>query len=279
MFSRRIDPSPKSLPKPTVETIALRTTSKGAHKLWCGMGSGAVKVIDLASGKCEHVIQAHRQIVTCILARADGVDVWSGSFDRTICVMHTHGKKVQRRLTGHTDAVLCLTDAGDGTVYSAGLNGQLLRWDAATGALLSDPDYVLRSPSTQRPLPIYTLKVIDGTIWCGTGTSIAVLDGATLAIRARLPALGTSPAKPSLLVNAPAMAGGGGGVDRGSQPLTPGGMRMAPVGSSGGGSPLLRRRLGSAPSSAVRSATLSASTPVRGFRAAREGVGAAHPPP
>ena len=81
------------------------------------------------------------------MAVNDGREVWTGSFDRTIKVTdrratarspkevrkplclplpawHSHSPRDQiATLRGHRDAVMCLVDGEDGTVWSGGLGG------------------------------------------------------------------------------------------------------------------------------------------------------------
>lgn len=46
-------------------------------RLWCGMGDGAVLVVDPVRGRREHTLHLHRQIVTCVAAV--GATVWTGA--------------------------------------------------------------------------------------------------------------------------------------------------------------------------------------------------------
>ena len=72
-------------------------------------------------------------------------------------------------------------------MWSGGLNGQLLRWDAEKGKLLSGKDVRIRSPTSSRILPIYSLEYVGGKLYVGTGTTIVMLDTETRRVKLRLP--------------------------------------------------------------------------------------------
>eukprot|EP00051_Salpingoeca_urceolata_P021993 m.351818 g.351818 ORF g.351818 m.351818 type:complete len:308 (+) comp19898_c9_seq3:328-1251(+) len=186
MLSRRIDPSPKELFKTTVECVAY-VKVRDSQKLLCGLSSGGIQVIDFASGRTEVFIPAHKQIITCMLPFYPVV--WTGSFDKSIKIVDLRTKRATKTLLGHKDAITCLTEGTSDDVWSCGLNGQLVRWNKTNQQRLTDIDFVLRSPNTGRFLPLYSLKVIGGKLWIGTGNSIRVVDPNTRAIDARLPQL------------------------------------------------------------------------------------------
>ena len=75
---------------------------------------GNVQTIDFPSGELRHRFGLHSAIVTSLLQLTDEGNMWSASFDKTIKVTPVKTRKCKLSLTGHTDAIVCLTDNGDG---------------------------------------------------------------------------------------------------------------------------------------------------------------------
>eukprot|EP00053_Salpingoeca_punica_P016111 m.150547 g.150547 ORF g.150547 m.150547 type:complete len:1063 (+) comp16880_c0_seq14:201-3389(+) len=186
MFHKRIDCSLKEVLKPTVECVALVRTEKNRDELWCGMGSGVIQVFDAETGKHDTTIQAHKQIITAFLLKPPLL--WTASFDRTIKVIDCRNRKVIETLKGHRDAITCLTEAPPDVLYSTGLDGEIIVWNMQSKKRTSD-EFVLRSPSSKRPLPIYSFKCIGDRLWAGVANSIVVLNRRTLEMEQRLPSV------------------------------------------------------------------------------------------
>lgn len=188
MFVGKVDLSPKPkkaskyVNKDTVE-IAIATEIKNDTQIWCGLSSGSFQIVDLAKLDLKGKrVPAHEQLVTCMICI--GKQLWSGSFDRTIRVTDLKSKKLIGCLTGHTDAVTCLLSVGN-CVWSAGLDGQIIKWHHESRERQGSSTKLI-DPKTKTVLPIYSLKIIDSNIWCGTGESIAILDFDTLKVVLRI---------------------------------------------------------------------------------------------
>lgn len=106
----------------------------------------------------------------------------TASFDQTIRVTNIDTKKAIKTLTCHTDAITTLVDGKDGTIWAGCLNGQLLRWEACTYELLYSKNFILRSPTTGKPIPVYSIVLLDEYICIGSGNSIVMFDPTSLEV-------------------------------------------------------------------------------------------------
>eukprot|EP00041_Stephanoeca_diplocostata_P039127 m.1589607 g.1589607 ORF g.1589607 m.1589607 type:complete len:1374 (+) comp25334_c0_seq20:206-4327(+) len=174
MFVARIDVSPKDVNKSTVECLAYNK-HKGHTWLWCGLSTGEIQLVQLEGYHVKQRLHTHRQIVTCVKVVNDTF-LWSGSFDTTIKVTNINSKKAVATLEAHTDAITCMTNDGN-CMWSASINGQLLRWNIDRKELDDWPrDFQLLCPRSKKPLSLYSMVIIEDQIWCGTGSSIAIFD-------------------------------------------------------------------------------------------------------
>jgi WD40 repeat protein len=89
--------------------------------LWCG-----------ATGKRLATLRGHTSYVRCLSYSADGLQLASGSHDRTIRLWNVAGRCQEATLVGHTDGVICLSYSADGLQLASGSHDRTIRlWNVA----------------------------------------------------------------------------------------------------------------------------------------------------
>jgi WD40 repeat protein/serine/threonine protein kinase len=108
--------------------------SPNGSVLASGGEDGAVILWDVEAGQpIMEPLTAHTDIVYSVAFNADGTILASGSGDGTIMLWNPEtGAPIGEPLLGHINWVLTLAFHGD-TLASAGLDGMLILWDAASG--------------------------------------------------------------------------------------------------------------------------------------------------
>jgi len=179
-----------------------------AGRLFSASADRTVRVWDVASRRCEAVLEGHARPVLCLATAtvagtpageqqagdtwtattpADGLGgcagggaLFSGSYDHSIRAWSLARLARAATLTGHTDAVRALllgpsTSPAGGSLFSASYDGTVRVWDPATGACLAT--------LAGHTGPVRTLAAgAGGLIFSGS------YDGAVRAWDARAPA-------------------------------------------------------------------------------------------
>jgi small GTP-binding protein len=97
-----------------------------------GSGDKTVRIWEVASGRCEAVLQGHTDEVLSVSWSGDGRRVASGSGDKTVRVWDIASGRCEAVLQGHTERVWSVSWSGDGRrVHSAAVNGVAIDWDFA----------------------------------------------------------------------------------------------------------------------------------------------------
>ena len=108
----------------------------GGRVVSCGQDK-EVRVWDLASGRCEHVLSGHTDDVRGVSASSDGRLAATCSFDKTVRVWDLMTGQEVSTMEGHTDKVFGVAMAGDGsTVVSCSWDMSVRVWDVLSGEAL-----------------------------------------------------------------------------------------------------------------------------------------------
>eukprot|EP00039_Didymoeca_costata_P005950 m.86082 g.86082 ORF g.86082 m.86082 type:complete len:1268 (+) comp13043_c0_seq3:704-4507(+) len=173
---KKIDLMPDVANKATVEAL-LFIPGPGADasgSLWCGLGSGAIQVLEMPTTIFEPRIHYHQHRITDLLLVGD--TVWSASFDASICIMDVRSRKLVHRLENLGDPLSCLllTNSNSGsTVWVGTLGGSLLEFDSTDYTFkrsLVLPQYGDRIQS------VTSCALMNNALWCATGLSIIIFD-------------------------------------------------------------------------------------------------------
>ncbi len=130
-----------------VNSVALtpdgRTLISGAgkHEQYREYGgecsNNKIRVWDVASGKCLHILEGHRYKINNIVLTPDGHKAVSSSDDRTLRVWDITSGKCLKTLKGHTDSVKIAVITPDGRIAVSGSDDRTFRvWDIARGTCL-----------------------------------------------------------------------------------------------------------------------------------------------
>jgi WD40 repeat protein/serine/threonine protein kinase/predicted alpha/beta-hydrolase family hydrolase len=92
-----------------------------------------VRVWDLRSGDCRHVLRGHSSWVTATAFRADERFAVTGSHDRTIRIWDLADGTCVHTLRGHTPDALALSDDGRHLLSGDAFDGTVRFWDVETG--------------------------------------------------------------------------------------------------------------------------------------------------
>lgn len=98
-----------------------------------------MRVWEVASGRCERVLEGHTDSVWSVVWSPDGKRAMSGAFDRTVRVWEVASGRCERVLEGHTGRVLSVVWSLDGKrAFSGASNGVWREWDLS-GLLVESP--------------------------------------------------------------------------------------------------------------------------------------------
>jgi RNase P subunit RPR2 len=96
-----------------------------------------VRVWEVESGRCLHVLKGHTNTVYGVALSGDGRLALSGSGDETVRVWDVAGGRYLRVLKGHTNTVYGVALSGDGRLALSGSYDRTARvWDVASGRCL-----------------------------------------------------------------------------------------------------------------------------------------------
>ncbi|MCX4705986.1 protein kinase [Streptomyces sp. NBC_01373] len=97
-----------------------------------------VRIWDVGTGTCRHVLEGHTSGVSAVCLTSDGTVALSGSADTTVRVWDVDTGRCRHVLTGHGGSVTALDVTRDGRfALSADHSSQLRLWDLADGGCLA----------------------------------------------------------------------------------------------------------------------------------------------
>jgi len=165
-----------------VESVSV--TSDG-RRVVSGSDDGAVRVWDLATGRCLQTLEGHTDEVWSVSVTPDGQRAVSGSKDHTVRVWDLARGRCLQMLEGHTDHVWSVSVTPDGHhAVSGGADGTMRVWDLARGhclkTLKGHTDYLKVSVSSDGRCAVSggaddTVRVWD----LATGRCLQMLEGHT----------------------------------------------------------------------------------------------------
>ncbi|XP_048583738.1 DENN domain-containing protein 3 [Nematostella vectensis] len=171
----RIDPTPQanSSEKTTVEAMVYAPETESCRgEVWCGLGSGAVAVIDAVSWKLVTQFRYAKDRVSCLVPVGDE-HIWVGSMDTTIYIINRRTMQADQQLHGHADyishMITTTADNGSVTVWSASLNGLIIGWDPDT--LTAKKSLKMSNVQT-----LTYLIALGDYFWCVTRSSVLVVN-------------------------------------------------------------------------------------------------------
>ncbi|KAG9122600.1 hypothetical protein FRC07_000960 [Ceratobasidium sp. 392] len=113
------------------------------RRVACALRGGDFHIRDVADMKKENTIRCsgHDATVYSLAFSPDGLQITSGSHDKTIRVWNAHnGTLIAGPFEGHTDSVRSVTFSPDGRYVASGSRDRTIRvWDAQTGSAVGNP--------------------------------------------------------------------------------------------------------------------------------------------
>lgn len=117
-----------------VRSVAL---SPDSTQIALGFGTGAIAILDAATGETRLMLNRHVDIVLRVRFTADGTELISASADGTLIVWDLATGTVNARLIGHSNAVSDVVVADDGVLaLSTSWDTTMILWDLTTGSAL-----------------------------------------------------------------------------------------------------------------------------------------------
>jgi WD40 repeat protein len=96
---------------------------------------GDLRLFTTADGKLRHVLPGHDDVVACVAFRADGKQLASASYDRTVRTWDVESAKLLATFTHHSDFAHAVAFSTDGKGLFSGSKDRSVRLvDAGTGA-------------------------------------------------------------------------------------------------------------------------------------------------
>eukprot|EP00760_Papus_ankaliazontas_P000062 PhM_4_TR10019/c0_g1_i1/m.34843 len=111
----------------------------GHGRLASGTDDGHVRIWETATGAVQVHFQAHPSSVRAIVFVSKTGRFWTAGEDSRIKVWQTDGSNVQT-LTGHSGTITTMTSFS-GSVWSGGVDGTVIVWDAISGTLVEERRY------------------------------------------------------------------------------------------------------------------------------------------
>lgn len=150
---------------------------------------GAIKVWDLATGRCVATLEGHRKSIGSVAFSLDGHRLASASDDRTVRVWDLAATSCIATLEGHIDSVTSIAYSPDGQqLASASDDGEVRVWDLSTAYCIAklkghtnsvssvaySPDgQQLASASADRTIRIWYMATWNCVQVINTGISLA----------------------------------------------------------------------------------------------------------
>jgi tRNA A-37 threonylcarbamoyl transferase component Bud32/DNA-binding beta-propeller fold protein YncE len=117
----------------------------GKRLLTAGMGDGAARYWDIATGKEIYKLPSESDLVYDVAISPDGTKLLGCGRDRLIHVWDAATGKEVKTLRGHTDEVIGVAVSPDGRlVASSGYDCELRLWNLDTGELIASPGNAVR---------------------------------------------------------------------------------------------------------------------------------------
>jgi WD40 repeat protein len=110
--------------------------SSDGRRLISGSSDHTAIIWDADARKAGHVLKEHRGAVSAAGFTPDGLRAITASQDHRLRLWRVGDGALLREMTGHTDEVVSMTIAADGTIASQDKTGAIRFWDGGTGAFI-----------------------------------------------------------------------------------------------------------------------------------------------
>ena len=120
-------------------TSAVNAVSLSADGRFLASGSrdGMVRLWEVSSGRCLHILQDHANSIESVSLSADGRFLVSGSNDQTVRLWELSSGRCLRTFQGHSEGVSSVNLSTDGRFLVSGSSGQTVRlWELSSGRCL-----------------------------------------------------------------------------------------------------------------------------------------------
>ena len=124
----------KALKSYATNSRAMALSADGNYVL-TGSNDGQIRLWDVASGKLQKTISAHREGISAVKFMPDGKYALSASYDKTLKLWDLSDGKLQRTFSGHPGQVYKAVISPDGLyALSSGQDGDVRLWNISSGA-------------------------------------------------------------------------------------------------------------------------------------------------
>jgi WD40 repeat protein len=122
-----------------------------------------IRIWNILTGNCEHVINGHSGSVVCLLKVSDTL-LASASSDKSVGLWEIPSYNCNSILTNHTKTVWCLEKFNDEIIISGGMDNKICLWDIKEKKLVTT--------LTDHTDPVYALVKISPTGFASAGTEV-----------------------------------------------------------------------------------------------------------
>eukprot|EP00043_Microstomoeca_roanoka_P010468 m.99382 g.99382 ORF g.99382 m.99382 type:complete len:1408 (+) comp14904_c0_seq5:378-4601(+) len=171
-----IDLSPGTSDKRTIETIICVRTPEFGEQLWCGLGDGSIKLVDLPSLSVRHEFAtAHTRRITALHQVKQ--TVWSAGFDAKASVLDVLTFRVLETLPMSTlqPIVNFISDSTGSIVWGCGIDGMLFGWSTSSTTRKLVHTINVNDVAGRR-VSCFCLRTINDSLWIGCGDRILIID-------------------------------------------------------------------------------------------------------
>ncbi|KAL4218124.1 Rab guanyl-nucleotide exchange factor [Mactra antiquata] len=166
-LQRKIDVNIGEKDSKTIQSLLY--SGGGEHsspRLWCGLTDGRIKIFNAISWLTESEILISSQVVACLTDVGEN-QVWAGSYG--IYIIDSRTLTSTKTLLNHTDLVVSIVVYDDRSVYTASLDGTIIKWNKQK--LTHSVEIKLTNIQ-----PLRSLKICNDRLICGSWTNILICD-------------------------------------------------------------------------------------------------------